>query len=297
MTGEQQDFSDFFYKSDDGLRLHARLYGGAADGRLPVIACLPGLTRNARDFHHLALHLANDPTTPRLVVAFDYRGRGLSDYSPDPATYSVAVEARDIVTGLNELGVEQAQFIGTSRGGLIMHILAATNPDLLSAAVFNDVGPALEVEGLRQIRDYLDGSRTPKSFGEAVDIQRGIHGAAFPALRREDWGRFVRAIYRDESGVPVLDYDPKLVAPFKAMTLEGPLPTLWEQFDLMAGIPMMVIRGENSRLLSVETVTEMERRHPGLIAVTAAGQGHAPLLEMDNLPETIGRFLRNAAKL
>ncbi|MDI6026468.1 alpha/beta hydrolase [Corticibacterium sp. UT-5YL-CI-8] len=296
MTGEQQDFSDFFYKSDDGLRLHARLYGGAADGRLPAVVCLPGLTRNARDFHELAVHLSTDHTTPRLAIVFDYRGRGLSDYSPHPATYSVAVEARDIVTGLNELGVEQAQFIGTSRGGLIMHVLAESNPGLMSAAVFNDVGPALEVEGLRQIRGYLDGSRTPQTFEEAVDIQRGIHSAAFPALLQEDWERFVRAIYRDESGIPVLDYDPKLVEPFKTMTLEGPLPTLWEQFDLMRNIPMMVIRGENSRLLSVETVEEMERRYPGLVAITVAGQGHAPLLETGDLPEIIGQFLKDAAK-
>ena len=283
-------FSDFYYTAQDGLKLHARIYGDD-NGRLPVV-CLPGLTRNARDFHELALRLAAE--NARKIICFDYRGRGGSDHDPNWQNYNVGTEAADIVAGLAALGINEAAFIGTSRGGLIIHVLGVMQPTLVKAVVLNDIGPVIEREGLAHIRSYLENAPRPADFAEAVAMQKAIHAEAFPALSEADWQRFVRAIYRDEAGKPVADHDPALINTVLAMDLAQPLPDLWPQFAALSAVPMLAIRGANSRLLSVETLAEMARRHPRFAAITVAGQGHAPLLETGDLPERIAAFLKSA---
>ena len=288
-----EGFSDFYYSSTDGLKLHARIYGDDANGALPVV-CLPGLTRNARDFHDLALHLSRDAKTPRKVVAFDYRGRGGSAYDREWQNYNIGVEAGDIVAGLIALGIEHAAFIGTSRGGLIIHVLAATRPGALKAVVLNDIGPVVEGEGFAHIRAYLERAPKPASFAEAVAFQRSIHGQAFPALTDQDWERMARSLYRDEDGKPVADFDPALLKTVADLDLSQPLPSLWPQFQGLTGVPMLAIRGENSKLLSARTLEEMARRHPSIETITVEGQGHTPMLETGLLPARIKAFLDRA---
>ncbi|TPJ73425.1 alpha/beta hydrolase [Mesorhizobium sp. B2-6-2] len=283
-------FSDFFYTAPDGLRLHARIYGEANAGSWPVV-CLPGLTRNARDFHELALYLSTKAARPRKVVAFDYRGRGQSDRDPDIGHYNVGVEAGDILAGLSALGIEQVAFIGTSRGGLIIHVLGALNPAVLRAVVLNDIGPAIEAAGLAHIRSYLDPAPRPKTFAEAVDAQRSVHGADFPALTDADWPRMVRAICRETEAGWVPDFDPALVDTLAGIDFSKPLPDLWSQFDALAAIPLLVIRGANSKLLSSTTLKEMQERHPGMEVIIVEGQGHAPFLETGDVPGKIAAFL------
>ena len=192
-------FSDFFYPSRDGLRLHARVYGTPVAGRWPVI-CLAGLTRNARDFHELALFLSQRTATPRQVICFDYRGRGGSQHDDDVANYTVAVEAEDVLEGLAGLGISEGCFIGTSRGGLIVHLIGAVQPALLKAIVLNDIGPAIEPAGLAHIRAYLDPAPVPKPFKAIVESLRAVHGADFPALDDRDWQSMALALYRDLAG-------------------------------------------------------------------------------------------------
>lgn len=291
MAGEN-GFSDFFYASQDSLKLHARIYGVSNPG-LPVV-CLPGLTRNSRDFHELALRLAGDPEKPRRIICFDYRGRGQSAYDPNWQNYNVGMESADVIAGLDALDVDKAAFIGTSRGGLIIHVLTAMRPALIKAVVLNDIGPVIEPAGLAQIRSYLENAQGPADFTDAIRLQKTVHGEAFPALMEADWQRFVRAIYRNEDGRPVADFDPALINTVRAMDLTQPLPDLWAQFDALSAVPMLAIRGANSRLLSAVTVAEMHRRHPQLGSVTVEGQGHAPLLETGELPDRIAGFLREA---
>ena len=286
-------FSDFFYSAQDGLKLHARIYGDDSGAGLPVI-CLPGLTRNARDFHDLALFLSRDAQQPRKVIAFDYRGRGRSAYDPNWKNYDVVVEAGDILAGLTALGIEHGAFVGTSRGGLIIHVLAAMRPAVLKAVVLNDIGPVVEGEGLAHIRAYLERAPKPKNLADAVAVQKAVHAQAFSALSDADWERFIRAIYREESGVPVPDFDPALLNVVKGMDLTQPLPVLWPQFEGLKAVPMLAIRGENSKLLSAATLAEMASRHPDCRTVTVEGQGHAPLLETGELPATIAAFLTHA---
>lgn len=288
-------YRDFFYSAQDGLCLHARIYGEAADALLPVV-CLPGLTRNARDFHELALHLSRHAAAPRKVVVFDYRGRGRSAYDPDWKNYDVRVEAGDVVAGLAALDIAHAAFIGTSRGGIIIHVLAAMRPALLRAAVLNDIGPAVDGAGLAQIKAYLERAPRPKTWDEAVAFSRAANGQSFSALAPADWERMARAYYREENGRLVADFDPALVNTMKMVDLNKPLPSLWPQFAGLGAVPVLAIRGENSKLLSEETIAEMARRHPALEAITVEGQGHAPLLETAGLPAKIEAFIRKAEK-
>lgn len=295
IAAHNQTYSDFFYQSADGLRLHARIYGQSRPDLWPVV-CLPGLTRNARDFHELALHLSQGSPNPRQVVAFDYRGRGQSDHDPNLHNYNVGIEAADILTGLSALGIEQAAFIGTSRGGLIIHVLGAMQPSILKAIILNDIGPVIEAAGLANIRSYLQRSPHPLGFAQAVAAQQSAHGADFPALGQSDWERMVAALYREDNGQFLPDFDPALVDTLAGIDFTQPLSTLWPQFDALARIPMLAIRGEHSRLLSAATLEAMQRHHPGMETVIVAGQGHAPFLETGNLPQTIAAFLHRTQR-
>lgn len=285
-----QLFSDFYYIAPDGLNLHARVYGEANSGRWPVV-CLPGLTRNARDFHELALYLSTQAATPRRVIAFDYRGRGQSAYDPEVKNYNVGVEAGDVLVGLAALSIGEAAFIGTSRGGLIIHVLGMMRPAVLKAIVLNDIGPVIEVAGLAHIQSYLEREPAPKTRAQAVAAQRSAHSKDFPTLAGPDWDRMVWALYRETDAGLVPDFDPKLIDTIASLDLTQPLPDLWPQFEALAAIPLLAIRGANSRLLSEETLEQMRKRHPGIESITVADQGHAPFLETGSLPNDIAAFL------
>lgn len=283
-----QGFSGRSIETADGLSLHVRVYGEHLPGR-PVV-CLPGLTRNSRDFHQLALILSQS-AHPSKVVTIDSRGRGLSDRDPDKSRYTLAVEALDVIAVLDALAIDRAAFIGTSRGGLILHLLAVSHPERIAAVVLNDIGPVIEVAGLKQIQAYLGRERQPEDFDEAAAILMEVHGPAFPTLAPQDWRDMADAIYREIDGRIVADFDSAIAEQFRAADLSQPLPDLWKNFEAFAGVPLMAVRGEMSRLLSAETLAEMGRRRPGMASVTAAGQGHAPILHLDGIAERIQTFL------
>lgn len=285
------EFESRFFPAEDGLKLHLRDYMPAEDGgRLPLV-CLPGLSRNARDFHPLALRLAEDPARPRRVIVLDYRGRGLSGRDDNPTNYNIAVECRDVLTVLAALGITRALFAGTSRGGLILHVMAALQPDCIAGAILNDIGPEIEAEGLLEIRDYLARAASPTSFAAAAEGLKALHGPAFPALSAADWRDMAEAIYAERDGRIVADFDLGLTEQLKAVDFSKPLPTLWPQFALLAEKPLLVVRGERSRLFSRQTLARMAAHAASVRAMTAPGQGHAPLLHHADILPSVRAFL------
>ncbi len=286
-------FTGRHFQTQDGLTLHARDYAARADTapHLMPVLCLPGLTRNARDFHQLAVALSQDDTAPRRVIALDSRGRGGSDRDPDPTRYNLLVEADDVVSFCAALGISQAIFIGTSRGGLLMHLLMAIAPTLISAGVLNDVGPELGVEGLREIQSYLSKGRQPRDWPDAAAMLKAIHQSRFPVFGDRDWADMAEAIFKEDATGLHSDHDPAIAAQTASLDLSQPLPDLWAQFDLLARIPLMVVRGENSTLLNAATVIAMQERHKGLVVLTAPGQGHAPNLHTPQVLAAIRQFL------
>jgi pimeloyl-ACP methyl ester carboxylesterase len=287
------DPENFFYESSDRLRLYARLHGSPHQARLPVV-CLPGLTRNSRDFSKLSFHLTQKSQAPRQVIAFDYRGRGQSQHDADWRNYTIQTELADTLIGLAKLGIDRAFFVGTSRGGLITQVLATTRPSLIAGSVLNDIGPVIEPEGLALIRAYLSQSTWVESRAAAIAVQKRTHGSAFPALTDADWEGMADGIYRVEKGRLRPDYDPDLVQTLTINDPNQPLPQLWKEFDALAARPVLAIRGANSRLLSAATLAEMARRGSRVQIITVEGQGHAPLLHTAGLPQLVDAFLQRA---
>ncbi len=283
-----------FFTAKDGLRLHMRDWGAqgpSPSSTLPVV-CLPGLSRTAGDFDVLAARLS----ATRRVVALDYRGRGLSDRDPDWKHYELFVENIDILTVLEAAGIEAAIFVGTSRGGLHTMLLTGTRPQLLRGVVLNDIGPVLEKDGLRRIQSYVGKLPTPTSWPEAVDIAKGVMGAQFTALSETDWDAYARLTFEETADGFRTRYDPAIMLAFGQMDLEKPIPALWAQFDALAPVPVLAIRGENSDLLSEETLAEMAHRHPNFQSMTVPGQGHAPLLMDEPTLARIEAFVSATAR-
>jgi pimeloyl-ACP methyl ester carboxylesterase len=277
-----------FYSSQDGLQLHARITGKRSHTKLPVI-CLPGLSRNARDFAAIAQILATE--AQREVVAFDYRGRGQSAYDKVWQNYNIVTEAGDALAGMAALGIEHAHFIGTSRGGLILHVLAGMRPAAMKSVVLNDVGPEIGGAGMAQIKIALERQPKPANWAEAERMLKQANGKAFAALNNEDWSRIARAIFKENDKNQIIpDYDPALLNTIKAIDLTQPLPSLWPQFAGLKSHPLLVLRGENSQLLMPETLERMQNIAPKMKAITVKGQGHVPLLETGNLPKTLIAF-------
>lgn len=294
MTDQNLIYDELNVRTKDGLSLYVRKYSetsGAAETRLPVV-CLPGLTRNSRDFHQFAELISHNAVDPRTVYTIDSRGRGNSDWDSDPSHYNLLVEADDVVTVCASLGIERAAFVGTSRGGLILHLLTGIKPDLLGAVVLNDIGPAIGLEGLRQIQTYLGKARPVSSMEEAAAELEKIHGINFPALAKNDWVEMAHALYSVRNGVFAVDFDPAIAEQMRNVDLSVEGPTLWPQFALLGLVPAMVIRGQTSLLLTPKTLSEMQSALPDLQSLEVPGQGHAPILHHQDVFPALQLFLK-----
>lgn len=267
-------YRSHFVSAPDGLKLHVREYGDPATTRIPVL-CLAGLTRNAQDFAVLAEALA---ARGHRVIAPDYRGRGRSDRDPDPARYDIPVELEDTFAVCTALGVHEAAIVGTSRGGLLAMAMGAAKPEFLRGVVLNDVGPILEIDGLRKIAAYVGKIAPPQNWDEAIATLKAIQLEAFPALAEEDWRALAEGSFVEQDGRLVSSYDPALMNGLAKLDLSQPLPPLWVYFEAIAHVPVLALRGEHSLLLSQDTFTAMAERHPCLTPLLIRGQGHAPLL-------------------
>ena len=294
MPAEIQNFQSRFISAQDGLKLHVRDYNTKATKALPVV-CLAGLSRNSADFDVLALALANgEAGVPRRVLALDYRGRGLSEYDKDWHNYNTGIESGDILAVLTAMGVGEAIFVGTSRGGINVMALTAQRPGMIRAAVLNDIGPVLEARGLARIRGYIGKLPVPHSWPDAIDLLKRTSGAQFSGLDEAEWEIFARTTFVEKDGKLAGRYDPKLMNTLSGIDIEAPLPTMWPQFEGLRLVPVLVLRGENSDLLSAGTVSEMQARHPRCELFTVPGQGHAPLLVDAPSIGRIAAFIKQA---
>ena len=288
--GAREAGASVFVSAQDGLRLHVREYGTRGAPGLAVV-CLPGITRTVADFAELAPALAAGQQ--RRVIAIDSRGRGRSEYDSNPENYNFVVELGDIVSVLTALAIGPAVFLGSSRGGVLTMLLGAAHPTAIAGVVLHDIGPVVEPKGLARIKGYVGKLPQPRSFEEGGDVLRRVMGAQFPKLTADQWLAAARRTWQTKDGALVPTYDVGLARALASIDLERPIPPLWNQFDTLAAMPMLVIRGGNSDILSSETVAAMRARREQMDVIEVADQGHAPLLEGENLLRGVIRFVED----
>jgi len=269
--------NDIFVTSADGLKLHL-LDAGPREARGTPVVCLPGLARTNEDFRELIGALAFDTAGPRRVIALSSRGRGRSDRDPNPENYSVPVELNDVLTALAATGIGRAIFVGTSRGGILTMALSAAKPQAIAGAVLNDIGPVIELCGLMRIQSYVGKLPKPKDWDDAVRILKTVMEAEFPAFSARDWDRYVRLTWQESEHGITARTDPAISHNLRELDPAKPAPPIWQLFDGLKHVPLLVFRGEHSDLLSRETVAEMKARHPQMQAIEVPGVGHPPVL-------------------
>jgi pimeloyl-ACP methyl ester carboxylesterase len=273
------DFEGRYFVVRDGLRLHYRDYAGGSPDRPPIL-CLHGLTRNSRDFADFA-----ERYSPRFrVLALDFRGRAHSDYDPLPERYLPPIYTLDVIELLDQLGIREAIFVGTSLGGLVTMIMAASAPQRIVAAIINDVGPDVDPGGIDRILTYVGKDVRFASWDDAADTIASNYGASFDRYSHDDWVRMAKRNCREENGEIRFDYDMAIAEPFKTA---GPTPEvdLWPLFAALAQKPLLVVRGEKSDLLTAATAEKMRAISPQMKLAVVPGVGHAPEL---NEPEAVG---------
>jgi pimeloyl-ACP methyl ester carboxylesterase len=281
-------FEDIFHRSSDGLKLHARAYGEVSN-KAPVV-CIPGLTRNCRDFEDFAPWAAG---LGRRVYAVDLRGRGQSDPNPEKQAYKLPAYVADMESLLLEVGAPRATFVGTSLGGLVTMALAARRPNAIAAAVLNDVGPSVARAGLKRIASYVGKSAPVTNWAEAAAFAKTINGAAFPNYDDARWMKVARRMFREAPDTtPVLDYDPRISVRASPLLIALTKPILWRAFkNLARRCPTLVLRGANSDILDSATLARMHRAAPALQSAEIPGVGHAPYLDEPESMRATGAFL------
>lgn len=270
------------FTTSDGLNLAYDVQGTG----VPVL-CLAGLTRNMDDFEPVVEHFADRAQ----IIRLDSRGRGASDHDPNVMNYTIPQESADALALLDHLGIDKAAILGTSRGGLIAMALAVTAKARLSGVLLNDIGPEMDPQGLSHIMDYLGRPSAYRSFEDAADKLPKALGAQFPNVSHAQWLTYARRIWAEGESRLELRYDPGLREAIEAQSVTGALPDLWPLFEAFDGLPLALLRGENSNLLPRSTYDEMQRRRPDMIAAEVKDRGHVPFLDEPESLDVIARFL------
>ncbi|HSD70812.1 MAG TPA: alpha/beta hydrolase [Woeseiaceae bacterium] len=274
-----------YYRSSDGLQLFYHDFAPDRPGT-PVI-CLPGLTRNSRDFDELAAHLS----AMRRVLTPDLRGRGFSDHDPEWRNYHPGTYVRDVWTLLDALGIDAVIVIGTSLGGLIAMAMAAQDASRLAGVVMNDIGPEVAIEGLQRIQTYTGKLPPVANWDEARAQTREIYGAWLPGLSDAEWDKMTWRAYRaGADGVPVQDMDRNIG---RAVREVGPqVGDPWMLFDGLRDTPTLLLHGVMSDILTPAIIDKMRARKPDLQVVDVPDRGHAPLLSEAECIAAIDNFVR-----
>jgi pimeloyl-ACP methyl ester carboxylesterase len=277
-------WQDRYWTSRDGLKLYCRDYAGRNDR--PPLLMLHGLTRNSRDFENVAARYAGE----WRVLAVDFRGRGMSGHDPVPARYMPPTYAMDVLQLLDELGIAEAVFLGTSLGGLVTMAIAAVAPQRIAGVMLNDVGPELDIAGIDRIKTYVGKPALFRDWDEAARELQARHGEVHPAYGREQWLRYARRVCRETDRGVEFDYDMAIAEPFNQGDT-GVVADAWPFYRALAGKPVLILKGESSDLLSDAVMQRMASEIPGVEVVIVPGVGHAPDLDEPEAVAAIDRLL------
>ncbi|MEP2102967.1 MAG: alpha/beta hydrolase [Parasphingorhabdus sp.] len=282
---DEKIYQDQYWESDDGLKLHYRDYPSAGS-KTPII-CVPGLTRNIRDFEHLGQWMNGD----RRIVMINLRGRGDSEYAKDSATYSPKSYVADIVKLMDEIALPNAIFFGTSLGGIVTMLMGSMHPDRVAGALLNDIGPEIDQRGLDRIGESVGQGRSFDTWAHAARDLAETSGHIYPDYNLKEWIGFAKKLYRmNSSGRIKLDYDMKISEPFESKG--GGNEAIWKMLESLKDLPTLILRGELSDLFSDATARKMMEILEQGEFVTIARVGHAPSLEEPRSLDAIAALLQ-----
>jgi len=284
-------FTEHHYQTHDGLSLYYRCYGSGRE----VVVCLPGLTRNSKDFEEIATHLASR----YRVLCPDLRGRGQSGWDPDWRNYHPATYINDTWKLLEQSGISNVILIGTSLGGLLAMIMASQQPQRVRAVILNDAGPEADPAGYTRILASFEHPTVVRNWQDALRQCRQNYEAALPDMPPEFWRDFVRKNYRDGAdGEPLLEVDPNIGEAIRKGDLSRIAGIQVDPWDAFAAVtmPCLVLRGELSDILSAEIVQRMTVVKPDLQQAVIPNRGHAPLLYEPESLAAIDTFLDQLPK-
>ena len=282
-------WTDRYWYSAEGLRLHYRDYDGPLEK--PPILCIPGLTRNARDFEPVAERYAGE----WRVIALDLRGRGESEHDPENRHYSPSYYVADILKLLDQLGIADAVFIGTSLGGICTMVLASTDSDRIAGALINDIGPEIDPAGLDRIGTYVGKDVRFESWDDAAAQLRERNEDMFPNWTDGEWHRFVRRIAHEADDGIRFQYDMGIADNFRLAT-ETPSADAWPMLRALAGRPVTILRGALSDLFSQQVAERMVSELGGdAELVMIPDTGHAPSLEEPEALAALDRLLERVS--
>ena len=273
-------WTDRYWNSADGVKLHYRDYDGNRDR--PPILCIPGLTRNARDFEPVADRFAGD----WRVIAIDLRGRGESAFDPDPANYNPMVYVGDIMKLVDQLGIADAVFVGTSLGGICTMVLARSDRERIAGALLNDIGPVVDPTGVERIGGHVGREPQIDDWQSLIDQLAAQNQNIYPDYGPAEWERFARRLAREDGGKIRFDYDKAIADNFESA---ASAPDIWPLYQALEGRPVTILRGELSDLLSAEVAERMATELSDVELVTVPRVGHAPSFDE---PESIAALER-----
>ncbi|PCI34489.1 MAG: alpha/beta hydrolase [Alphaproteobacteria bacterium] len=284
---EDTVFQEKYYTSHNGLKLYYRDYCNGGSDKTPLL-CLHGLTRNAKDFDRFARHFASD----RRVISLDMRGRGKSAYDPNYKNYQIPVYGQDVLSCLAQEGLDQVIAVGTSMGGLISMAIGAAKPCIFKAIILNDIGPEINPEGLKRIAGFVGNGITLPNWNVAIMGIKALCSPLFPDYQADDWELFTRNTFRElDDGTIIADYDQAIGTAMKEATATVVPVDLWNLFKDIGQIPVMTLRGENSDILSHETLERMAQEHPQFTPLTVPDRAHTPDLNEDISLREIRQFI------
>jgi pimeloyl-ACP methyl ester carboxylesterase len=276
-------YREIIHTSQDGLALFCREYLPASSRG--TVVCLPGLTRNSRDFTALAAHLVER----YRVLTPDLRGRGNSQWDRQIANYHPKIYFQDVLQLITNEVSGPVAVVGTSLGGILAMSLAAMAADRIGGIVINDIGPELAPEGIARIAGYVGVRGAPGTWLNAVEQVKANYKMAYPDFTDADWMTYARASHRErDDGTVIADYDPGIGEAMRAAP--GGTLNLW---PIWAAIqkPVLGIRGSRSDILSAATFDRMLQEKPALVRVEVPNRGHVPLLNEPAVLAEIDAFL------
>ncbi|WND02533.1 alpha/beta hydrolase [Temperatibacter marinus] len=269
-------YSSVYYTSPDGLKLHYREY--LPDGEpLATYLCMPGLTRNANDFGTIAEYLQDQGCR---VICAEQRGRGNSEWDNNPENYDPAIYCRDMFHLIRNMlkSPPDLYAIGTSLGGFMSVMMNASDPTIFKGIIINDMGLELNQKGLDRIKSYVGKDKVINSWGEAIAGVKNANSSVYPNYSDKEWDQFTRLLYVEKAGKPVANYDPAISTNLNEKP-ETAAPDLWPLMETLKSVPVVLIRGELSDILSSQVAERMQQEHGNLALITVSNVGHCPTFD------------------